>query len=149
MRRATHRLSPLSPERRAIPVQPRNAAPPRAFLTASHVAVRGPPLGYKPRRMAHMLFLSAWGPWPGTSAGSAVANSPCVNGSLSAGVTQWQSSSLPSWLCGFNSHRSLQSPYGIVAVQRFCKPPTRVRFLLRAPRFSLLKGRLRRCCFQS
>jgi hypothetical protein len=25
-----------------------------------------------------------------------------------AGVAQWQSSSLPSWLCGFDSHHPLQ-----------------------------------------
>src|SRR5215472_10994891 len=29
-------------------------------------------------------------------------------GDRSAGVAQWQSSSLPSWLCGFDSHHPLQ-----------------------------------------
>ena len=67
-----------------------------------------------------MLFPFGMGAMAGNQRRLSRGNGPCVNGSL-----PFQ-----------------RSPYGIVAVQRFCKPPTRVRFLLRAPRFSLLKGRL-------
>src|SRR5271163_1044884 len=45
---------------------------------------------------------------PSTSASGSRRDRKGRAGGWNAGVAQWQSSSLPSWLCGFDSHHPLQ-----------------------------------------